>query len=388
MSADTAASQRVRKDDHRADRRTLQVTTAVIGGTFALAAVGQSTYILAVFVPSWRPVSVLARLAANAVAMGVLLGTLRLTGQARRSSHTALGLGATLAGLTAAVARALLQIPFAAYPAFTPNALRVELVSGTAIATSAALLGTWVMTSRRRLRFEIRRAARSALAVEGALRALEDEEIRVRREVAEGLHSSMQQRLVLVTARLDSAVAMLTSAGADAHELTALRRARDEVEEVREHDVRHLSRLLYPDQLEVGLVPAVRALLRRVPSTIATRLDVDESLRALDDPVAPELSQAERLLAVRVVEEAVSNALRHGRPSQLEVQLGADDESIRLSVRDDGTGFDAASVTRSGTRKLADRLSIVGGTLDVVSTVGTGTCMAATLPVDALRTSR
>lgn len=385
MPVQSATASRTRREDEAADRRTLWATAGAIGGLFGVGAVAQATYIFAAFVPSWRYVSVAARVAANIIAVLVLLGTLTAWGQQRRTRRKDLVVGALLAGLGAAGVRTVLQVAFSVYPDFAPKTLWVELVSGSLMATSSAALGTWVMVSRRRLREQVREGAISALAVETAVHALEDEEIRVRREVADGLHSSMQQRLVLVTARLDVALARLTAAGVPAQELAPLRDARDEVEDVREQDVRQMSRLLYPDQLEIGLVPAVRALLRRVPPAIATRLDVDDALRALDDPATPELSQAERLLAVRVVEEALTNALRHAAPSVVEVRLGLDDDGIALSVRDDGDGFDPATITRSGTRRLAERLSIVGGTLEVTGVLGEGTRVTARLPVDALR---
>lgn len=385
MSADSASTSRNRREDEAADRRTLWVTAGAVGSMFALGAVAQATYIFAAFVPTWQYVSVFGRVGANAVCVLVLLGTLAAWGQPRRTRRAGLVVGAVLSGLIAAVVRVLLQVAFFVYPDFSPRTALAELVSGSLIGVCSALLGTWVMVSRRRLRNEVRDGARSAVAVEAAVRALEDEEIRVRREVADGLHSSMQQRLVLVTARLDGALARLAAAGAPARDLATLREVRTEIENVREQDVRQMSRLLYPDQLEIGMVPAVRALLRRVPPAIATHLDVDEELRALDDPAAPELSQAERLLAVRVVEEAVSNALRHGSPTELDVRLGVNRTGIALRVRDDGGGFDPAAVTRSGTKRLAERLSIVGGRLDVKGVLGVGTEVVATLPVDALR---
>lgn len=385
MSADSAPGPGPREDDQAADRRTLWITAGTVGGMFALGAVAQAAYIYAAYVPGWKSVSVFSRIAANALCIASLLATLGLWRQHRRTTRRDLILGAVLAGGIAATVRIVMQVVFGVYPDFSARTVSAELVSGALIGVCSALLGTWVMVSRRRLRAEERARARTATAVATAVQALEDEEIRVRREVADGLHSSMQQRLVLVTARLDDALGRLGAAGIPASELATLRDAREEVEQVRDQDVRQMSRLLYPDQLEIGMVPAVRALLRRVPPAIATQLDVDPELRSLDDPVAPELSQAERLLAVRVVEEAVSNSLRHGTPTQLEVRLGVEGDGIVIRVQDDGGGFDAATVVRSGTKRLAERLSIVGGTLDVSSAPGVGTRVAARLPVDALR---
>ena len=101
--------------------------------------------------------------------------------------------------------------------------------------------------------------AAAKVRIELALRALEDEEVRVRREVAEGLHGSLQQRLVLIVARLDRAIEAFGSGfGSDA-DVLALREVRAQIEDVREGDVRETSRMLYPESLEIGMVPAVRS---------------------------------------------------------------------------------------------------------------------------------
>lgn len=61
MSAESAPGARARREDEAADRRTLWITSGAVGSMFALGAVAQATYIFAAFVPSWRYVSVLAR---------------------------------------------------------------------------------------------------------------------------------------------------------------------------------------------------------------------------------------------------------------------------------------------------------------------------------------
>ena len=72
----------------------------------------------------------------------------------------------------------------------------------------------------------------------------------------------------------------------DADDVESLAWVRTELDEAREIDVREMSRLLYPDRLELGLVPALRALLGRIPASIATRLTVSDAVRSLDDPTA------------------------------------------------------------------------------------------------------
>ena len=95
-----------------------------------------------------------------------------------------------------------------------------------------------------------------------------------------------------------------------------------------------MSRLLYPDQLELGLVPALRACCAGCPPSIATRLTVSDAVRSVDDPTGSRLTVSERLLAVRVVEEAVSNALKHGPATSIAVDLDVAQDVLHVSVRE------------------------------------------------------
>src|SRR5690606_827911 len=139
---------------------------------------------------------------------------------------------------------------------------------------------------------------------------------------------------------------------------------------------------------EIGMVPAIRSLLGRLPTMIGTRLAVSDGVRRLDDPAAPALSQTERLLAVRVVEEAVTNALRHGGATRLDVVVREELGRLQVVVTDNGSGYDSRSEgvkQRSGLARLADRLAIVGGTLEVMSMVGAGATVTAWLPLEGAR---
>jgi signal transduction histidine kinase len=84
--------------------------------------------------------------------------------------------------------------------------------------------------------------------------------------------------------------------------------------------------------------------------------------------------------AYYAVSEAVANAAKHARASVVQVELGADDAMVRLTVRDDGTGG-ADPARGSGLTGLRDRIEALGGTLDVTSPVGGGTTLLIEIPV-------
>jgi len=238
--------------------------------------------------------------------------------------------------------------------------------------------------SRRTNRARNRSAARDALLVELAVKALEQEEIRVRRAVAEGLHGTLQSKLVLMDARLGEVVAHAGQAGMDAQDIETVAAVRAELASAREIDVREMSRILYPDRLELGLVPALRALLGRIPASIATRLTVSDAVRSVDDPSGCTLTVSERLLAVRVVEEALTNALKHGPASSLGVSLDVADRVLHVAVDNDGQLYDpAAAGIASGTARLATRLSLAGGRLALSPGREKGARLEAWLPLGA-----
>ena len=366
----------------RADRRTLLLAAAGVMSVFAVGAAAQTTW---VYGNQGGSVPVLLRVVANLTAVAVTLACLAAAGVARpRQAPAVVVLGVVGAGVVAAGARFGMQVALDIYPHPARSVVLAEVVSGAVVAWIAGFMGVGAMLAQRRLRTQVAAAAESRLQIELALQALQYEEVRVRREVAEGLHGSMQQHLVLVVAQLDRLRERLAGR-ADDGDLALLRDVREQIELVRESDVRSTSRMLYPDQLEVGMVPAIRALLGRIPTSVNTRLGVADEVRALDDPADPRLTRSERLLAVRVVEEGVTNALRHGHAAVVDVRVCVVGDALEVRVADDGVGFVPGTATASGTARLGDRLRLAGGDLRVTSVPGNGTQVVALLPVESLR---
>lgn len=91
-----------------------------------------------------------------------------------------------------------------------------------------------------------------------------------------------------------------------------------------------------------------------------------------------------RYQVMRIAQEAMSNARRHSEATTVAVALDEHDGEFRLSVRDDGAGFDpevAARSGRFGLTTMAERARAVGGNLVVHSALGEGTTVALTVPV-------
>jgi signal transduction histidine kinase len=92
----------------------------------------------------------------------------------------------------------------------------------------------------------------------------------------------------------------------------------------------------------------------------------------------PELETA----MYRIVQEALNNARRHGGAERATVEIEEGQTAVRLSIRDDGCGFDMAGPRSGfGLTGMWERAELLGGTLEITSAPGQGTAVQATLPV-------
>ena len=94
-----------------------------------------------------------------------------------------------------------------------------------------------------------------------------------------------------------------------------------------------------------------------------------------------------------IVQEALSNAVNHGKSSTVIVTLAADEDRLKLTVQDNGTGFQLSDKNRSGMgiRIMRYRAKVIGAALDVQSQVNHGTqitCVFNPLSRETLRGTR
>src|SRR5690606_15849732 len=98
----------------------------------------------------------------------------------------------------------------------------------------------------------------------------------------------------------------------------------------------------------------------------------------------PELTPDQEHQVLRILQEAVTNALRHAKASRVDVTLAAADGALVARVADDGVGFDPAArilrARRLGLTSMHDRAEALGGTMDISSTPGRGTTVELRVP--------
>ncbi len=217
---------------------------------------------------------------------------------------------------------------------------------------------------RRRLELEAR-----VISATGELRTLSRRLLTVqeeeRRFLARELHDEIGQIL--------TGLALTLSAGAPASQLDEAQRIVGELTA----KVRQLSMDLRPAALDAyGLLPAIRSHLQQYEKRtgIMIELRADGLDRRFPAPV--------EITAYRVVQEALTNLARYARTSSGMVQLIVDDETLFVSVRDDGSGFDPAKITQgTGIGGMRERVQLLGGHFEVEAVPGQGTGITAELPL-------
>lgn len=206
-----------------------------------------------------------------------------------------------------------------------------------------------------RLRLQLQAALEDAQASRTRIVATAVEE---RQRLERDLHDGAQQRIVTIGMRLRS-IQRTHAIGADTH--GELDTAVDALESV-VAELRRLAHGIRPQGLDDGLGAAVRALAADSP--IPVTVDIG----------AAALSETVMTTAYFVIAEGLTNTLKHSRATCVHVSYVSTTGGHVIEVRDDGIGGVAAGLTA-----LRDRVTALGGRLEVISPIGQGTVVRAEL---------
>ncbi|HEX2030929.1 MAG TPA: sensor histidine kinase [Actinomycetota bacterium] len=199
-----------------------------------------------------------------------------------------------------------------------------------------------------------------------------------RQQIAGYLHDDLAQLLYRMSLHLDIAEQRLRRGQVQEldDELDALRSARDAAQEM----VRALIRDLHRSPLgRAGLVQTLASYFLDVERD--TGVPIKANLEDIDMPPPVQL------LCYHVTREAVMNAVKHGRPSAVEVSLEAASDGARVTIRDDGKGFDpdeGSPEGHFGLKMMKERALVAGGTFKIDSAPGAGTTVIAEFPTSWL----
>ncbi len=220
---------------------------------------------------------------------------------------------------------------------------------------------------------EDRRLRESLRAYAGRIAGAHEEE---RARMARELHDDTVQALVAISRRND--LALGDSEGDPALRLHAVQ---SEIDDVLSR-MRRILHDLRPPALELlGLVPAVRQLARTIREA---GIEAECTSSGETARLAPE----HELLVFRIVQEAVSNVIRHARASRAQLGVRFKADGVHVTVWDNGVGFESERLDalvnsgRLGLMGMRERALLLGGDLRIESTQGGGTTI--TLEATAL----
>ena len=204
--------------------------------------------------------------------------------------------------------------------------------------------------------------------------------IEERERISQDLHDGILQSLFAVGLTLETTKSMMSLKERKTSG-PALQQAIDQLNRLM-HEVRNFiaglgSDLLQGKDLPTALQHMIETLTKHHPTHVRLKIE---------DRAAQALSAEQSLHLLLVIQEAVSNCIRHGHAQEARVSLKLLKQGIRLSVRDNGCGFDSAASKGigHGLANMAARAQKIGGRLTVLSKTNEGTRVVLDLPKEAV----
>ncbi len=226
---------------------------------------------------------------------------------------------------------------------------------------------------------EVAEHSRAKAARQALLQRLAVAEEEERHRIARELHDQMGQHLTALSLGLKS-VKDATPGPAPTH--LRLQQLQD-LAELMGKEVHRLALELRPTALDdLGLHTALANYVEAWSDSC--RVEVDFQSAGLD---AERLPPALETALYRVVQESLTNVLKHAKAGRVSLILHRSSDQVSAVVEDDGLGFDAEAGLRGAGRLgllgMQERLALVGGALTVESTAGSGTTVFARIPLFA-----
>jgi signal transduction histidine kinase len=249
------------------------------------------------------------------------------------------------------------------------NSLVVALIDASLLSLVLAPL-LWFLIIRPLQRLAAARQQLLALA----LSVQEHERGRISRD----LHDSLGQALTSLTIGLRTIEESSSDENIKCY-AQELRRVGSDTHE----EVRRLARGLRPAVLDdLGLAPALDRYVDDLRSTHHLQATFEHDCQ--DRRFADDIQTA----VYRIVQEAATNAIRHGQAKSLKVKLSCDTRNVTIEISDDGIGFDVAAALRSdptkspfGLLSIHERAGFLGGKATITSQPKQGTKVQVTIPL-------
>lgn len=225
------------------------------------------------------------------------------------------------------------------------------------------------ITERKRLEEEL---LRTELEKQKAInQATVDSQEQERSEIGKELHDNVNQILTTTKLYLDLALTNIELKD------ELIQKSNKNIISVI-NEIRQLSRsLMNPTIGDLGLMDSIHDLIENINITrkLHVNLVADHELESL-------LSPNYKLTVFRIIQEALNNAIKHAKARTVEIRFKRFGTSIMLSIKDDGTGFDSASVKLgAGLKNIQNRVYLVNGTYALQTSPGKGCKIIINFPI-------
>lgn len=245
----------------------------------------------------------------------------------------------------------------------------IVLTSAVVILVLLTITGLVYFRTRQKAREQQLLLQEKQLRLDAILAATEEE----RHRIARDLHDGIGQQLSGAILQLESAI---HNGSSDMLKIN-LNPILDNLR-ITSSEVRALSHEMMPRSLtELGLVPAISDLLSRTFAHTPVHCTFHHHLPA------DRLDATTELALFRVVQELINNIIRHAHASQVAVNLLRIKDKLRLTVEDNGIGFDDAAVSSGhGIMNIRTRLEAIHGSILFERNGNEGTLVTVTLPLN------
>jgi len=229
----------------------------------------------------------------------------------------------------------------------------------------------WDITQSKRAELALERSQEQLRELSAHLESvLEEEKARIAREV----HDELGQMLTVL--KLETSMCELAYADLDPglnERLASMKRLIAQLFQL----VRDVATALRPPILDAGIASAIEWQARRFEARtqIPCLVQVPENL--------PPLSDAKAIGLFRILQEALTNVMRHAQAHTVQISLSLDGRTLRLTVIDDGIGFalEESRPTSFGLVGMRERVLMLGGQMTLESEPGEGTSLSVGIPL-------
>jgi len=248
--------------------------------------------------------------------------------------------------------------------------MRRVLIALGAVAVLTVLAFFWVIALRRQVQAQTERIRKHL-----SEQMVQEERVRIARD----FHDTLEQHLVGLGLTIQAAEA-------ETEDPERIRDLLREAAEMARHTRQEARHAIW--ELRTGAIPSlgVATLIEQELSPIAQAARVNFIVKTDGAPHSLPVIIQNHLL--RIAQEGFTNALKHAKPERIDIRLSYSLEEVRLSIFDDGAGFDTERVVRKdfgafGLAGMRERAVRMKGTFDIISSPGQGTRLQIRVPLTA-----